>query len=116
MELLPLVLVVVVFWLFIIRPQRNRARELSRVQGSLAPGQQVMTGSGLYATVAVVEDDHVVLEVAPGVLSRYARQAVVRVVDDPAALEVGADDETSPDVAEDVTQPRREDEPPGGRP
>jgi preprotein translocase subunit YajC len=113
MELLPLVLIFVVFWLFILRPQRNRARELSRVQGALAPGQQVMTGSGLYATVATVEDDHVVLEVAPGVLSRYARQAVVRVVDDPAALQDKPDEETTPDVAEDVTQSRREDEQPG---
>jgi preprotein translocase subunit YajC len=116
MELLPLVLIVVVFWLFIIRPQRNRARELSRVQGALAPGQQVMTGAGLYAMVAVVEDDHVVLEVAPGVLSRYAKQAVVRVLDDPAALDGAADDATTPQAAEDLTQPRREDEPPGGRP
>jgi preprotein translocase subunit YajC len=115
MELLPLVLIVVVFWLFIIRPQRNRARELSRVQGALVPGQRVMTGSGLYATVAVVEDDHVVLEVAPGVLSRYALQAVVRVLDDPTAPDAPGDGTTS-DVGGELEQQRPDDEPPGGRP
>ncbi|HSK56186.1 MAG TPA: preprotein translocase subunit YajC [Jiangellales bacterium] len=115
MELLPLVLIVAVFWLFIIRPQRNRARELSRVQGALVPGQRVMTGAGLYATVAAVEDDHVVLEVAPGVLSRYARQAVVRVLDDPTAPDDAPGDGTTSDVGGELEQQRPDDEPPGGR-
>lgn len=83
--LLPLILVLVVFWLLIVRPARNRQRDLASVQRSLQPGQKVMTGGGLYATVFAVEDDAVTLEVAPGVLNRYARQAIVRVLEDSTA-------------------------------
>jgi preprotein translocase subunit YajC len=85
--LLPLVLVLVVFWLFVIRPARNRQRELAQTQQAIRPGQQVMTSAGLHAGVVSVEDDVVVLEVAPGVHSRYARQAVVRVLDVPSQSE-----------------------------
>ena len=105
--LLPLVLVLVVFWLFIIRPARNRQRELARTQQGLVPGQQVMTSAGLFATVVAVEDDAVVLEVAPGVHSRYARQAVVRVLDQPA--ESPAEEPAEPDRAQ-----RSDDGAPGG--
>lgn len=96
MELLPLVLLVAVFYLFIIRPQRTRAREMSRIQGALTPGQTVMTGAGLIATVAEVGDDEVHLEVSPGVRNRYARQAVVRVIDDPSSPQ--PEDATTSDV------------------
>ena len=84
--LLPIVLVLVVFWLFVMRPARTRQRELARIQDQLSPGRRVMTGSGLHATVATVEDDVVVLEIAPGVYSRYARGAVVRLLDEPASV------------------------------
>lgn len=82
--LLPLVLVLLVFWLFVLRPARNRQRDLARVQGELAPGSRVMTSSGMYATVVALEGDVVRLEIATGVQVRYARQAVVRVLDEPA--------------------------------
>jgi preprotein translocase subunit YajC len=39
-----------------------------------------VTTSGLYGTVSAVEDDVVVLEVAPGVTNRYAKQAIMRVL------------------------------------
>lgn len=81
--LLPFILIFVVFWLLIMRPARMRQRQLAAVQSSLRPGTRVITTAGLYATVRAVENDAVVLEVAPGVLSRYTRQAVARVVEEP---------------------------------
>lgn len=83
--LLPLVLVLVVFWLFVLRPARNRQRDLARLQGELTPGRRVMTSSGMHASVVALEDDVAVLEIATGVQVRYARQAVVRMLDEPAA-------------------------------
>jgi len=79
-SLLPIILIIGVFWLLIMRPARNRQREVMAVQRSLEPGVEVITTAGLYATVHAIEGDQVVLEVAPGVLSRFTRQAVVRVV------------------------------------
>jgi preprotein translocase subunit YajC len=78
--LLPLLLILVVFYLLILRPARNRQREALRLQRSLAVGQQVMTTAGLYATVTGLDDDAVILETSPGVTSRWSRAAVARVL------------------------------------
>lgn len=78
--LLPFVLILAVFWLLLIRPQRNRARQMAQMQASLQPGQQVMTTSGLYATVIALDEESVTLETAPGARSRWTRAAVARIL------------------------------------
>ncbi|HEX2499317.1 MAG: preprotein translocase subunit YajC [Actinomycetes bacterium] len=85
--LLPLALMFGIFYFLIIRPARNRQRQAVQVQSSLSPGVEVMTTAGLFARVSSVEDDVVVLEVAPGVHSRYAKQAIMRVITPDAGLE-----------------------------
>ena len=82
-NLLPLILIVLVFYLLIIRPARNRQRQALELQSSLRPGQEVMTTAGQFGTVASVQDDVVVLEVAPGVMCRYAKPAIGRIVTRP---------------------------------
>jgi len=78
-----LAIMLLAFWLLIIRPARTRARKQTQMQNELAPGQEVMTTAGLFATVAAVEDDAVVLEAAPGVRTRWAKAAVARIVPAP---------------------------------
>ena len=78
---LPFVLIALVFWFLIVRPQRRRQHELASTQSSLAVGTEVMLGSGFYGTVVSVEDDTLHLELAPGTTVKVARQAVVRVLD-----------------------------------
>jgi preprotein translocase subunit YajC len=82
--LLPLLLLAV-FWLILIRPQQKQRREVAQLQANPAPGARVITGSGLVATVVSLEDDEVVLEVAPGVTNRYVRRAIMRVLPDETA-------------------------------
>ena len=79
--ILPFVLLALIFWLLIIRPQRRRQSELSKTQQTLGPGSEVMLGSGIFGTVTSVEDDRIHLEIAPGTVVAVARQAVVRVVE-----------------------------------
>jgi preprotein translocase subunit YajC len=78
---LPFVLIALVFWFLIVRPQRRRQQELASTQSALGVGTEVMLGSGIYGTVASVEDDTLHLQVAPGTTVKVARQAVVKVVD-----------------------------------
>lgn len=78
---LPFILIALVFWFLIVRPQRRRQQELASTQSALTPGAEVMLGSGIYGTVSAVEDDTVRLELAPGTTIKVARQAVIRVVD-----------------------------------
>jgi preprotein translocase subunit YajC len=93
--LLP-ILLLVLFWVVAIRPQRKRQRETAAMQSSLEPGQQVMTGAGMLGTVQAIEDDVVVLEIAPGVQTRHVRQAIVRVIEEPPAAKGEGDDIVSP--------------------
>lgn len=80
MNILPLVLLVVVFYFLLIRPQRKRQQEAVQMQNSLAPGARVMTTTGLFATVVAVDNEDVILEVAPGVETRWVKAAIGRVL------------------------------------
>ena len=90
--LIPVVILVVAFYLLIIRPQRTRARAAADLQSRLAPGVKVMTTSGMFGTVSSIEDDAVVLEVSPGTTVRWAKPAIGRIVADDTTGDV---DETS---------------------
>ncbi len=78
--LAPLVLIAVVFWFLLVRPQRRRQMELQAVQRGVGIGDEVMLGSGILGRVAEVGEEYLRLEVDPGVHLKVARQAVVRVV------------------------------------
>lgn len=100
-------LLVVAFYLLIIRPARTRTQTAARLQDSLAPGLEVITTSGMFATVASIEDAAVVLEVSPGVTMRFAKAAIARIVpaDDP--------DDDVDGVAEDSLSETPDDRPQG---
>src|SRR5215471_8129844 len=102
-----LIIIVVLFGLLYfvtIRPQRNRQRAAQQTQSHLQPGMRVRTTAGMYATVAAVEDQEVVLEVAPGVNVRFLRRAIMDVIPDPGQM--GAE---VPEPAEPETYDETED-------
>ena len=86
MEFLPLIGIVLLFWLFIIRPQSRRQKELRSMQSSLSVGDEVMLTSGIFGSVEEVADDYVVVEIAEGVAIKVAQGAVGSKIrqDDPA--------------------------------
>ncbi|WP_214108974.1 preprotein translocase subunit YajC [Acrocarpospora catenulata] len=103
-QFLPIILLIVVFYFLLIRPQRKRQQEQIAMQNSLAVGSRVMTTTGLFATVVGFADDDVLLEVAPGVETRWAKAAIGRVitpVDD--ADDAAEDPGDEADDAEDAT-------------
>lgn len=77
--LMMLLLFGAMYFLF-IRPNKRRRQQMEEMQSSLGSGDEVMTIGGLYGTVVSIDDDQVVLEVAPGVTNRYTRGAINRVV------------------------------------
>jgi preprotein translocase subunit YajC len=93
-SLLPFVIILLAFYLLVIRPARNRQRDAARLQASLEAGQRVVTTAGLFATVVGVEDDFVLLEAAPGVTTRWSRAAVARVLPTEPVDEPGEVDDT----------------------
>ena len=95
-SLLFFAVILVAFYFLIIRPQRNRARQAAQLQARLVPGVEIMTTAGMFGRVTEVLDDGVVLEISPGVLVRFAKAAVGRIVDAPTA-----EDADDPDDADD---------------
>jgi preprotein translocase subunit YajC len=80
--LLILVVLVVLFYFVLIRPQSRKRRAVMEQQRQVQPGQRVRTTAGMYATVVAVQDDDVILEVAPGVEMRYIKRAIMEVLPD----------------------------------
>jgi preprotein translocase subunit YajC len=103
--LLPIILIGVVFYFLLFRPQRRRQQQQAQMQRQVQPGQRVMTTAGMLATVVAVEDDAVVLEIAPGVEARFVKQAIGQVLDDSADDEDSEDEDVEEDTGEDVEEP-----------
>lgn len=84
---LPLLLLVILFWLLVLRPARARQREFAGLQQQLVPGLQVMLASGIYGELVTVGDDTIELRVAPQAVITVARQAVGKIIE-PAPADV----------------------------
>jgi len=92
-SILLLLVPLVLLWLLILRPARQRQRQVQTMQSTLAVGQEVMTTSGLFGTIVSLDDQRVTLTVAPGVDLQFVR-AAVGAVERPA--DAGLDDVADP--------------------
>jgi preprotein translocase subunit YajC len=80
MSMLPLVLMFVVLYFVMIRPQMKKQKEHRAMIDALAKGDEVATGGGLLGKVTKLGDSYVSLEVATGVEIQIQRSAVVQVL------------------------------------
>lgn len=76
MSLLPLILIFVVMYFLLIRPQVKRQKEHKKLIDALARGDEVLTSGGLLGRVVELTDAFVTLEVAEGVHVLMQRSAV----------------------------------------
>lgn len=93
--LLPVLLMLVVAVPLVMgtRKQKRAAQQQQELQNSLSEGDRVMTTSGLYGTVANTDDDTTIdIEIAPGVVTTWLRQAVRERVE-PVVEDDSADEE-----------------------
>ena len=60
---LPMILIVVVFWLFLIRPQRKKDKKVKEMLNNLKSGDRVTTIGGIYGTIVSIKDDTITLAV-----------------------------------------------------
>lgn len=78
--IVPLILIFVVFYFLLIRPQQKKMKEHQMMVGSLGRGDKVITGGGLHGTVTkVVNDAEVMVEIAEGIRVRVARPTITAV-------------------------------------
>ena len=73
-----MVLIFVVMWLFMIRPQQKQQKELNKFRNALAKGQKIVTAGGIYGTVKEVKENYVLMEVDNNCTIRVDKSAVMR--------------------------------------
>lgn len=63
LSFLPLILIFIIFYFFLIRPQQKRQRELQKVVNELKKGDRVVTIGGIIGTVTSLQNDYVVIKI-----------------------------------------------------
>jgi preprotein translocase subunit YajC len=81
---LPLLLMGVIFYFLLIRPQQRRAKAQQALLRSVEVGDEIVTTAGVFGTVTEIDDDDEVItvEIAPGTRVRMVRAGIGRIVED----------------------------------
>jgi len=80
MSFLPLIVIFVLFWFMIIRPQMKRAKEQKKMQEDLQKGDEVVTTGGQLGKVVKISDQYVTLDIGGGTESIFQRATVQTVL------------------------------------
>jgi preprotein translocase subunit YajC len=76
LSFLPLILIVLVFYLFFIRPQMKRSKDQKKFRESLEKGQKIITIGGIHGRIVEIQDTTVTIEVEGQVRLRIEKSAV----------------------------------------
>ena len=76
-SILMLVVFLLVFYFLLIRPQMKRNKDQRELMNALQKGDEVITTSGIYGTIAHLEDSLIQLEIADKVVIKIQKQAIV---------------------------------------
>jgi preprotein translocase subunit YajC len=88
-SILPFLLIFVVFYFMLIRPQQKKQKEMQRMIESLKSGDKIVTNGGILGTVTNVKDKTVIVRIADNVKIEILRSAVQTVT------QRAADDDTA---------------------
>ncbi|PKO34758.1 MAG: preprotein translocase subunit YajC [Betaproteobacteria bacterium HGW-Betaproteobacteria-7] len=80
MQLLPMILMFVVLWFLMIRPQMKKAKDHKALIEALAKGDEIVTGGGMVGRITKVGDGYVTVEIAEGVEVTVQKPAVALVL------------------------------------
>lgn len=75
-QFLPMILIVVVFYFFMIRPQMNKAKDLKKFVAALKKGDKVITTAGIHGKIIELNDTTILLETEGGGKIRFDKSAV----------------------------------------
>lgn len=82
MSFLPLLLIIVVFYFFMIRPQVKRQKETRKFREGLQKGDKVVTMGGIYGKIIEVKETTIILEIAKDVQIKVDKNGIVKDMSD----------------------------------
>lgn len=74
--------VILIFWLFMIRPQQKRQKEIQQKREALTTGDRIVTSGGLFGVIRDIKEKEFVVEIADGVRVRVDKSSVFPTADD----------------------------------
>ncbi len=81
-SLLPMILIFVVFYFFLIRPQKKKDKQIKEMLNNLKKGDRICTIGGIYGTIVSLKDDTVTLAVGKDNLSMVLKRSAIATVED----------------------------------
>jgi preprotein translocase subunit YajC len=104
-QMVPFVLIFIVMYFLLIRPQQRKAKELKSMLDALRRGDRVVTGGGIIGTVAkVVNDEELQVDIAEGVRVRVLRSSVTAVLAKTEPVGAVARDDVDKDASADAAE------------
>ncbi len=79
-EFIPLILIFIVFYFMLIRPQMKRAKEHKKLIEALAKNDEVVTSGGLLGKITRVDESFITIEIATAVEIKVQRSSVASIV------------------------------------
>ncbi|TAN63474.1 preprotein translocase subunit YajC [bacterium] len=76
MGMAPLILLFVIFYFLLIRPQQKKAKEHKEMLSKVSSGDNVVTNGGIHGKVTGVAEDSITVEIAPNVRVKVAKDAI----------------------------------------
>ncbi len=77
-SLLPLFLIIIVFYFFMIRPQMNKQKELKNYRNSLQKNDKIITTGGIYGKITDIKDNTVTVEIADNLRIKVDKNAILK--------------------------------------
>jgi preprotein translocase subunit YajC len=75
-DFLPLIIIFILFWFMLIRPQMKRAKEQKKMLSELQKGDEVVTSSGQVGKISKIGEQYISLEIADGVVTHVQKQSI----------------------------------------
>ncbi len=80
-QLLPFILIALIFYLFIIRPQSQQRKQLEEMINNLKVGDKVITKGGIIGKIYKLEENTIILEMFDGTKAEFLKHAVISMLD-----------------------------------
>ena len=78
----PIILIFVIFWFMMIRPQRKKDKQVKEMLNNLKAGDRICTIGGIYGTITGIKDDHITLSVGRDNMSMVVARWAIRGVEE----------------------------------
>ena len=76
MSFLPMVVIFVLFWFLLIRPQQKKAKEHTKMLSNLKANDEVITNSGIFGKISKLNDQFIYLEITNNVIIKVQKSSI----------------------------------------